>query len=322
MLNVFITVDTEIWCNGWNDLDKKFPESFKKYIFGTTAAGDFALPGKLSILEEYNIPAIFFVEPLFSAKFGLEPLQEIVGMLQEKNQEIQLHLHPEWVDEVEDRLLPGITNKLRNLTYCSKDQQSQLIRWGLDRMAEAGVDNINAFRAGGFCANRDTLRAVADNKLTFDTSYNLSGPIGVADMAPGELLNQPRFIDNVYEYPVSVTRDPIRRNYRNVQINALSYIELKNYLDSAHEMGWDSVVVVTHNFELLSRDKTRVDKYAVSRFRRFCQYLDNNRDRFNVTGFQGLTPQNIQPQPSITLGKLLPAGLRYVEQITRQFLYH
>jgi len=322
MLKVFITVDTEIWCNGWDNLDQKFPEYFKKYVYGPTAKGNFALPGKLSILEEYNIPAVFFVEPLFSAKFGLEPLQEIVGIIQEKNHEIQLHMHTEWVDEVGDTLLSGVPNKLRNLTCCSREQQSHLIRWGLERMVEAGVDNINAFRAGSFCANRDTLRAVADNKLTFDTSYNLSGPIGVADMAPGELLNQPRFIDNVYEYPISVLKDPIRQIYRNVQINALSYAELVNYLDNAFEQGWDSVVVVTHNFELLSLDKTRVDKFAEKRFRRFCQYLDNNRDRFNVTGFQGLTPNNIQPQPSITSGKLVPAGLRYMEQIARRFLYH
>ncbi len=321
MLNVFITVDTEIWCNGWNDLDKKFPEYFNKYIYGTTAEGDFALPGKLSILEEYNIPAIFFVEPLFSAKFGLEPLKEIVEILQEKNQEIQLHIHPEWVDEVDDRLLSGITNKISNLTCCSREQQSYLIRWGLERLSEAGVNNINAFRAGSYGANLDTLRAVADNKLTFDTSYNLSGSIGVSDIAPGELLNQPRFIENVYEYPVSVVKDPIRQNYRNVQINAFSYTELKNYLDSAYEMGWDSVVVVTHNFELLSRDKTQVDKFAVRRFRRLCQYLDSNRDRFNVSGFRELAPKNIQPQPSITTGKLIPAGLRYVEQVVRRGLY-
>ncbi len=322
MLNVFITVDTEIWCSGWDNLDQKFPESFKKYVYGPTTAGNFALPGKLAILEEYNIPAVFFVEPLFSAKFGLEPLQEMVGLIQDRNQEIQLHMHTEWVDEVGDTLLPNVTNKLKDLTCCSRKQQSQLIQWGLARMAEVGVDNINAFRAGSFGANRDTLRAVADNGLTFDTSYNLSGPIGVADMAPGELLNQPRLIDNVYEYPVSVVKDPIRQTYKNVQINALSYTELVNYLNCAFELEWDSVVVVTHNFELLSHDKTRVDKFAEKRFRRFCQYLDNNRDRFNVTGFQGHTPNNIQPQPSITSGKLFPAGLRYMEQIARRFLYH
>ena len=188
MLNVFITVDTEIWCNGWDNLEQKFPDQFRKYVYGPTRQGDFALPGTLSILEAFNIPAVFFVEPLFSAKFGLEPLQEIVGILQEKGQEIQLHMHPEWVDETGDRLLSGVTKKLRNLTYCSAGQQRELIQWGLQRLAEAGADKINAFRAGGFCANRDTLRAVADNKLTFDTSYKPRGTEWCRGHGPGREL--------------------------------------------------------------------------------------------------------------------------------------
>lgn len=32
MLNVFITVDTEIWCDGWEDLDRKFPKYFNSTL--------------------------------------------------------------------------------------------------------------------------------------------------------------------------------------------------------------------------------------------------------------------------------------------------
>lgn len=322
MLNVFITVDTEIWCDGWEDLDRKFPKYFKSYVYGPTPDGNWALPGTLSILEEYGLPAVFFVEPLFSERFGIEPLKEIIGLLQEKKQEVQLHMHPEWVNEVGERLLPGVKEKIPNMTYCNREQQTHLIQWGIARMAEAGAAGINAFRAGGFCANRDTLRAVAANNLVFDSSYNLSGPMGVADMATGELLNLPRHIENIYEYPVSVIKDPLRGTYRNVQINALSLSELINYLETAFEQKWDSVVVVTHNFELLSSDKTKVDKIVRKRFERFCQYLDKNRDRFNVRGFHELEPKDIQPQPPIVTGNVIPAGLRYAEQILRGFLYH
>ena len=322
MLNVFLTVDTEIWCDGWDDLDRKFPHYFKSYVYGPTAEGDFALPGTLAILEDYNIPAVFFVEPLFSEKFGIEPLQEMVGLLLEKNQEVQLHMHPEWVDEVGDRLLTNVSAKIPNMTCCTLEQQTQLIKWGIARLAEAGAGSINAFRAGGFCANRATLQAVAENNLPFDSSYNLSGPLGVFDIAGGELLNQPRYVDGIHEYPVSVIKDPIRRRYRNVQINALSLSELINCLETAYEQGWDSIVVVTHNFELLSRDKTRVDKIIRKRFQRFCQYLDKHRDRFNVTGFRSLQPQDVHPQPPIVSGNLIPAGLRYAEQVVRGFLYH
>ncbi len=92
------------------------------------------------------------------------------------------------VDETGDRLLSGVTKKLRNLTYCSAGQQRELIQWGLQRLAEAGADKINAFRAGGFCANRDTLRAVADNKLTFDTSYKPRGTEWCRGHGPGREL--------------------------------------------------------------------------------------------------------------------------------------
>ena len=54
MLNVFITVDTEIWCNGWSSLDHNFPDYFKKYIYGPTVKGNFALPETLKILNDYN----------------------------------------------------------------------------------------------------------------------------------------------------------------------------------------------------------------------------------------------------------------------------
>jgi len=36
MLDVFFTVDVEVWCDGWNNIDERFPSAFRKYIFGPT----------------------------------------------------------------------------------------------------------------------------------------------------------------------------------------------------------------------------------------------------------------------------------------------
>lgn len=320
MLNVFITVDTEIWCNGWNDLDRKFPEYFKKYVYGVTARGNYGLPGTLDILVDNGLSAVFFVEPLFSARFGLEPLTEMVALIQEKGQEIQLHLHPEWVDEVGDAILTDISAKSPYMTCYTRDQQVALVAWGLNQLRQAGVRDINAFRAGGFAANRDTLRAVAENKLTFDTSYNLAGYQGVADMAPGEMLTQPRFLDGVYEYPVTVIQNK-KQKKRILQITACSYRELVNCLNTAYQQQWDSVVVVTHNFELLTPDKSRVDQLVLRRFIRFCKFLDNNRERFLVRGFHQLQPIDVRPQPGIISGSLLAEGLRTAEQAIRRVCY-
>ena len=320
MLNVFLTVDTEIWCNGWENLDQKFPEYFRKYVYGSTSKGDYALPGTLNILADYGLPAVFFVEPLFSARFGLEPLAELVGLIQDKNQEIQLHLHPEWVDEVGSDLLSDITEKLPHMTCCNQSQQSTLIHWGLKRLNQLGVNHINAFRAGGFAANRDTLTAVAENGLTFDSSYNLAGYQGVADMAPGELLTQPRYIDGVYEYPVSVIQN--KKKKRILQITACSYEELVDNLNTAYDLQWDSLVIVTHNFELLSPDKSRVDRLVFRRFVKLCQFLGDNKDRFNVRGFHGLTPVDKVEQPEVIMSSDYLVGLRTVEQVLRRICYY
>ena len=105
MLDVFFTVDVEIWCDGWVDIDKKFDDAYRKYIIGPTSKGDYGLPYQLEVLKDHAIPGTFFVEPLFSTRFGNQPLEEIVGLIRESGQEVQLHLHTEWVDESKEPLI-------------------------------------------------------------------------------------------------------------------------------------------------------------------------------------------------------------------------
>lgn len=98
-MNVFFTVDVEVWCDGWNDLDSRFPEAFQRYIYGPTSKGRYGLPHIVDVLNQHGLNGVFFVEPLFASRFGIQPLQEIVGLLNDAGQEIQLHMHTEWVDE-------------------------------------------------------------------------------------------------------------------------------------------------------------------------------------------------------------------------------
>ncbi|WP_341647565.1 hypothetical protein [Thauera humireducens] len=110
-MNVLLTFDIEVWCNSWATLEQDFPTSFERYVFGRSEAGDFALPKTLDILDRHGLKGVFFVEPLFAARFGLESLATIVGLIQQAGQEVQLHLHPEWTDEARMPLLPNVTGK-------------------------------------------------------------------------------------------------------------------------------------------------------------------------------------------------------------------
>ena len=298
MLEVFLTVDVEIWCDGWNDIDTKFPDAFRRYVYGPTSHGNYGLPYQTDVLNDHGLLGVFFVEPLFAARFGLEPLAEIVSLIKDKGQEIHLHMHTEWVDEARSALLPGIDKKRQHLRYFSADEQATLIAHGLRLLAEAGAPPVNAFRAGSFAFNRDTLGALAKNGIQFDSSYNASQFGQDSGVLPGQIATEPFSCDGIFEYPMTVFNDGSSK-LRHAQIAACSHQEMEGLLWKAQEAGNKSFVVLSHNFELLNKSKTKPDWVAVKRFEKLCSFLDKNRDCFTVKGFHGLAGENtpVQPQP-------------------------
>ena len=318
MLDVFLTIDTEIWCDGWDNLDAKFPEAFRRYVYGPTRHGNYALPATLDILNDHGLDAVFFVEPLFAARFGQAPLDELVGLIRTQNQEIQLHLHTEWVDEADDIELPRVSHKHQHLRMFDRAEQAHLISYGRERLRRAGVENIQAFRAGSYALNADTLAALGDNGIAIDTSYNPSAQIGVADVATGRTLHQPTALGPVVEYPVSTFQDG--RGLRHLQVTACSLREFEHLLWQAVRKGWDSLVIVSHNFELLDASKTRVDRIAARRFRSLCRFLADRPDTFRVRGFTDLQPRPSTGSKASLDSALWRTGARMLEQGLRRLV--
>lgn len=287
MLNVFLTVDVEVWCDGWTDLDGKFPEAFQRYVYGKTADGEYGLRYQTEMLQSHGLKGVFFVEPLFSGRFGLDPLIEIVSLLRERSQEIQLHLHTEWLDEWPRPLLPGPRRKRQFMRDFSREQQQILIGEGAQRLRQAGAPEVNCFRAGSFGFNSDTLDALATCGIAFDSSYNASlfGPD--SGVARGVILNDVHHERGVTEVPMTVY-DTGTGRLRHAQLGACSSAEIERLLWSAAESGRSSFVLLWHNFELLAPSKRQADPVVVSRLRRLCGFLDRHRDTFRVRGFHGL----------------------------------
>lgn len=318
MINVFLTIDVEIWCNGWNDLDKKFPSAYKQYIYGRTSKGDFGLPLQLKTLKDYGLKAVFFVEPLFSTRFGIGALQDVVGLIQEYQQEIQLHLHTEWVDEALQPLLPNITYKRQHIKQYSLEEQKVLIHRGLELLKGAGCDNVNAFRAGSFGANLDTLKALKHNQIKFDSSYNYTFTKTYCDIKTDQILTQPCVIDDIYEYPVSFFGHK-EDNCRHAQLGACSSREMKYALLQALKQQWKSFVILSHNFELLNNTKTKPDPIVVRRFNSLCEFLSNNQNQYQTAGFNNLIPAVISKQPNFIKPKWTNTNIRILEQALRRF---
>jgi hypothetical protein len=313
MLDVFLTVDVEVWCDGWDNLDAKFPDAFKRYVYGPTARGECGLPLQLRLLQEHGLTGVFFVEPLFATRFGLEPLAEILGLVRQSANEIQLHLHTEWVDESREPLLEGITGKRQFLRYFSLQEQTVLIRAGAELIESAGGGSINAFRAGNFGFNRETLKALSINRIAFDSSYNASLFGLDSGVSPEIPLVEPMECEGVYEYPMTVFQGGTRK-LRHAQITACSYREMEGLLWQALESRRKAFVILFHNFELLNSSMNSPDDIVVARFRKLCSFLDRHRDCFQVRGFRNLSPVQVLSQPAPLTSPLWKTGLRMLEQ--------
>ncbi len=319
-VQVFFTVDVEIWPGGWTDIDGRFPEAFQRYIYGPTAAGPHGLPLKLKVLRDHGLKGVFFVEPVFSARFGLAPLQEVVGLIQDAGQEVQLHVHAEWLDVARQPIVtqppPG---KVQHLSLLSLQHQTELIGWSRRRILEAGAAQSNAFRAGSFMFNHDTLRALEANGVSIDSSYNhyFDGPASGIREPGGQIPIMPFRVGSTIEVPVTVYRD-LPFHIRPVQLKACSLAEMTSVLNKAADAGHSTVVIVSHSFELLDRRDYSPDETVVRRFRGLCEFLGRNADRFETRGFADTHCEPVEQQPVPVAGNVLALGLRYFEQVKRR----
>lgn len=324
MLNVFLTVDTEVWPRTSNWRKVGLAPEIDRDILGVTRDGNFGLPFQMDMLNKHGLKAVFFVEALFACEVGLEPLREIVSMVQDRGHEVQIHIHTEWLAEMTHSLLPGRTGY--NINAFSESEQAVLISKGIENLKNCGARKLCAFRAGNFGANFDTLRALSQNGILFDTSYNVSCLDSDCGLRTPDPLLQPRQIHGVYEYPVSCFLD-WRGRYRHAQICACSSQELESALLGAWERGWTSFVVVSHSFELIRRRKQQgkqaiADPIVIKRFERLCRFLASNCDKFRTALFSEISPEAIDAATSLQPLRcgLLPTAWRYAEQLARRVL--
>jgi hypothetical protein len=317
-VQVFFTVDVEIWCDGWKDIDSKFNGAFRRYVYGDTPAGKFGLPFIVKTLRDHGLVGNFFTESLFAARFGLSPLTEIVQIIASHGQDIQLHLHPEWADEATVPLLPQSARKRPLLRDFTANEQVTLIAKGIELLEAAGAAHPIAFRAGSFGLGRDTFGALEANAIAIDASYNYCQFGQQTGISPEGPLLQPARVDGITEYPMSFFIDGLGRP-RHAQVGACSFRELRDLLETAAAESWHCVVLLFHNFELLDPSQRRADRFVIRRFEQLCRYLSDHRDVFRCGKFEELDGGDLG-RPAPPKSSLRGTLVRYAEQGLRRFV--
>jgi hypothetical protein len=330
MLNVFLTVDTEVWpfSPGWPvtalSPDKSgFKEEIDTYIYGRTTHGDYGLPFQMKTLNQHELKATFFLEALFAGRARPDYLKEVVHLVQDNGHEVQLHLHTEWLGEIND---PSVPYQFRQFIHeFTLEEQIVLVNKGIQNLRAAGVSHVQAFRAGGYGASQDTLKALARNGLMYDTSYNACYLDSGCEIHLPRPLLQPEKIHDIWEFPVSFFQD-YPGHYRHTQLCACSFGEMKAALLEAWRAGWFSFVVVLHGSELVRNGKgeniSAPDRINVKRFEQLCAFLAENRDKFRTTVFSDIDVSTIPSgyPEKILCSTPLRTVWRFMEQGVGRFI--
>jgi len=289
-LEVMITVDVEAWprCKDWKR--DSLAGDLARDIYGATPGGDFGIEYQVALLKRHGLKGVFFVEALMACEIGIAPLARIVDVIQEAGSEVQLHIHTEWFEKMSEPLL-GAT-RAYNIRELSRDDQVVVIETALENLRAAGAENVNAYRAGNFGADFQTLDALVQCGIRYDSSYNYSYLETECGLDIGEMLVQPRQLEGLWEYPVSSFRD-YPGHYRPAQLCAVSALEMQAAMQEAYAEEWRSFVIVSHSFELLRdrklpQDFAHPDWSVIRRFEALCEFLSENRSRFRTTGFLDL----------------------------------
>lgn len=320
MTNVFITVDTELSVGRYVRGRLGPYENLCESVFGVCGEGTFGIQHQMQRLDAYGLKAVFFVDPMPAQVFGLDIIKRIVAPVLEAGHEVQLHIHTEWLPYMTTDPVDGRRGtSIRDFSY---DDQRVLLGLARELLMAAGAPAPRAFRAGNYGANDDTLRALASLGIRYDTSFNpgYAGDQPKISLPPETV--EPVLHHGVMEFPVSCISDRPGR-FRHAQLCALSAWEMRDALLHAVNTRQGYFTLVSHSFELLSRDRLRANRTVVERFERLCACLADPANGLRTMTYGqlarpslGWESQGVRLSPNLLrtahrMGEQLLSSLRY-----------
>ncbi|MFT5720525.1 MAG: peptidoglycan/xylan/chitin deacetylase (PgdA/CDA1 family) [Motiliproteus sp.] len=285
---VIFTVDTEPSIAGALS-DTRLKPLIHEPVWGEVRGRSEALGFITRTLSQHQIPATFFVETLNNAYFG-DQMRPYVEHLLDNTFDVQLHLHPVWLNYAKDNR----TTYNDNCTDLPSAQLQQLIENGMQTLEDWTGSRPVAMRTGNFSAS-DRVFAAMD-KAGISLSSNICVSVNPPKDAQLNLSGGAFSIHQVMELPATCFIDNSlvgRGRWRTMQITSCSADELCSLLDQAQHAAVEYIVLVTHPFEFIKKKGWQYKNLTRNaliqhRLERLCQHLDNNRDRFEPTDIKTL----------------------------------
>lgn len=325
MTAVYITIDTEYAANlpGEGGLATR-AENFARSIRCDTTSGPVGTEYQMDVMDEHGVKGVFFVDPMPALLWGVAAIEDVVGPIVARGHDVQLHCHTEWLalagdDPVRRRLAGDLCGQhIKNFPF---EEQCRILDWARDTLVAAGAPRPIVFRAGNYGANDDTLRALAEIGVPYDTSHApaLAGA-GDCAITLGPEVRRPLLHHGVIELPISCIED-FGGRLRHGQITALTLAEMVGMVEHAQANGIGSVTLVSHSFELMSRDRVYRNRVVARRFEGLCRALGEMPDSRSATYAVATPPPEQSSEAPVMAFNPLVGSARLAEQAVSNVLY-
>jgi len=283
-IDVLLTFDLEFSAGGAFTFPDVHKPLGKEYVWLKQGDQSLGLGYVLNQLEKYRLPAVFFVETCNVAYHGLDEMGAIVKIVREAGHDIQLHVHPAWLQ------LPHDKSKERDdsLARIAKENILEILDFSVATFEKWLGKKPLSVRAGSLHVSKAYYEAV--HQVGIPSSSSIGYSIYKSPDLEFHKKNGVHRINQVIELPVSTIESRLlfRTFSRPFQITACSTSEMVLALEYAYKMQMSPVVILSHHFEFVKASDFRFDKFTRNnlvrrRFEALCQFLSLNHHCFNVT---------------------------------------
>ena len=295
---IFITIDTEASIAGCFSNPQQNTPLLEEPTYGYVNGQSEALGFIIRTLNKNNLQGTFFTESLQGRYFGNERMAKVAETIINGGQDLQLHVHPCWTNFEQGSVVSTAYND--HSTGRSVNELVDIFSEAVDRFKQWGFGEPVAVRTGNFSSGLDTYQALS--QLNMKSSSNVA--IELCPPKEPELhLNHGIFnINGMVELPLttySTFNFRAKPTLRSFAVTATSIAEMKSLLDQAYEQELESVCILTHPFEFITRADFRFTNMGVhtlnqNRFEQLCKYIASNSDRFETGIFKHLTQSDVK----------------------------
>jgi hypothetical protein len=325
---VCITVDVEFSIAGALTYPDRCRPVSDPPVYGRIGAREHGLGFLLDRLADHALRATFFVECLNPSYFGDAPMGHVVERLLIARQDVQMHLHPEWLYFRDARWRETVATMMpRPNGSCAGRSVGQLIefmRLGQATLERWGAPAPVALRTGSFHVDRAVYRAMAAVGLRLGSNVGLA----MYRARDPELRRRGglHWIDGVLEAPVLTYTERVGpwRRPRLLSPLSTSWREMRALLWAARRADVSPVVLITHPFEFIKSADVQFTRIARNRIvqRRFaalCRFLADNAEDFVAVPIGGagrvwlasttMPEPDLAPPPLAIMGRMIENGL-------------